>query len=357
MKLRLRAFTFAGIALLALSCGNPASTQTGPIAPLTYDSKEVTFLAVGDMMISRGVARAIDAAGDPSLPFRPLDEVFKSTDFNFGNLECPISGNDNVKGKGLIFNMNTKHVPGLVAANFKVVNLANNHAMDQRLPGLQNTQKVLKENNIEYLGVGDNLDQAWTPKIYEVKGVKFGFIGVSYASVNDGGIARNNYVARLEDYDRLKSTIAKLKPQVDFILVTMHAGIEYQRRPHKPQVDFAHAAVDYGADIVIGAHPHWIQVNEVYQGKYIFYSLGNFIFDQEWSRDTKEGLALRITVQKKEISTSIPLVTGFIRAARVKQIELIPVILEKYSTPRRATDEEQRQIFTKIGATEAVIKL
>ncbi|MEO6391397.1 MAG: CapA family protein, partial [Pyrinomonadaceae bacterium] len=172
MKFRIGKMFFAGIALLTLSCGNPASTQTGPTAPRTYETQEVTFLSVGDMMISRGVARAIDAAGDPLLPFRPLADVLKSTDFNFGNLESPISGNDNINGKGLIFNAHTKDIAGLTEYNFKVVNLANNHAMDQRLAGLQYSQKFLKEKGIEFLGVGDNLDQAWTPKVIEVKGVK-----------------------------------------------------------------------------------------------------------------------------------------------------------------------------------------
>jgi poly-gamma-glutamate synthesis protein (capsule biosynthesis protein) len=355
MRTRLGILALVAASVWAASCGGSSPNTSGPATPTKVATQDVTFLSVGDMMISRGVARAIDAAGDPLVPFRPMADVFKSTDFNFGNLECPVSGNDNVYGKGLIFNMHTKDVAGLLEYNFKVVNLANNHAMDQRLAGLQNTQKFLKEKNIEYLGVGDDLDQAWTPKIIEVKGVKFGFIGASYASVNDGGVTRNNYVARIEDHDRLKAAIASIRNRVDFVLVTMHSGIEYTRRPHQPQIDFAHAAIDGGADIVIGAHPHWIQVSEVYKGKYIYYSLGNFIFDQEWSRDTKEGLALRITVSKKSIPTAIPLWPNFAGLTSVKQIELIPVILEKYSTPRRATPDEAAAIFKKIEAPGAIV--
>jgi poly-gamma-glutamate capsule biosynthesis protein CapA/YwtB (metallophosphatase superfamily) len=174
--------------------------------------------------------------------------------------------------------------------------------------------------------------------------------------VNDGGVTRNDYVARIEDHDRLKAAIEKIRGQVDFILVTMHAGIEYTRKPEQHQIDFAHAAIDDGADIVIGAHPHWIQINELYKGKYIFYSLGNFIFDQEWSRDTKEGLALRITLAKKALPLPIPGLQNLIGDTGVKQIELMPVILEKYSTPRRASEEETKQIFAKIGATDAIMK-
>jgi poly-gamma-glutamate synthesis protein (capsule biosynthesis protein) len=357
MKIRVKSVSLLLLALaliVSASCG-----QTGtdaPLAPRAPITQDVSFVAVGDMMISRGVARAIDAAGDPLLPFRPLGDVLKSTDFNFGNLECPISGNDNINGKGLIFNMHTKDVAGLLEYNFKVVNQANNHAMDQRFPGLQNTMRFLKERNIEYLGVGNNLDEAWTPKVIEVKGVKFGFIGACYSSVNDGGVSRNNYVARIEDHDRLKAAIAKIRGQVDFILVTMHAGVEYTRRPNQAQIDFAHAAIDGGADMVIGAHPHWIQINEQYKGKYIFYSLGNFLFDQEWSRDTKEGLALKIQVTRRADGMSLPLLSRLNRKTAVSQIELIPVILEHYSTPRHATTEEAQAIFKKIEAPSAIIK-
>jgi poly-gamma-glutamate synthesis protein (capsule biosynthesis protein) len=280
-----------------------------------------------------------------------MHDVFRSTDFNFGNLEVPISGNNNVVGKGLVFNMHTRDIAGLKAYNFKVLNLANNHALDQGINGLRQTQRFLDEHGFTYLGVGDNLEQAWQPKTITVKDVKIGFVGASYASVNDGGVARNDYVARIEDKDRLKSAIDRLRAEgADFIVATMHAGVEYQRRPHQPQIDFAKSAIDFGADIVIGAHPHWAQIFETYKGKYIFYSLGNFIFDQEWSRDTKEGLALKITLYNRKSSAQPA------SASRVEQIELIPVVIENYSTPRPATEAEAQQILKKIGAPDRIIK-
>ncbi|MDQ3801947.1 MAG: CapA family protein, partial [Acidobacteriota bacterium] len=281
----------------------PPVEQSGVAEPERVTESRVTFLAVGDMMISRGVARSITRAGDPLLPFRKMDEIFRSTDFNFGNLEVPISGNNNVVGKGLVFNMHTRDLAGLKAYNFKVLNLANNHALDQGVSGLRRTQEFLSEHGFTYLGVGDNLEQAWQPKTITVKGVKIGFVGASYASVNDGGVARNDYVARIEDKDRLRQAIERLRGEgADFIVATMHAGVEYTRRPHEPQIEFARNAIDFGADMVIGAHPHWVQIFETYKGKYIFYSLGNFIFDQEWSRDTKEGLALKITLNNRKSS-------------------------------------------------------
>ncbi|MBL8194874.1 MAG: CapA family protein, partial [Blastocatellia bacterium] len=261
-----------------------------PTPIIEYKETKVTFLAVGDMMMSRGVNSVIARTNDPLRPFSGLAELLDSTDFNFGNLESPISGSDKPgPPHSLVFNTPIRNVEGLKRYKFKVLNLANNHALDQRAAGLENTRKVLAENEITYLGVGADLSEAWKPKIITVNGLKLGFLGASYASVNDGGVARNNLVARIEDTEYLKNSLESLKKDADFIVVTMHAGVEYVRQPHQPQIDFAHAAIDYGADLVIGAHPHWIQIIEKYKDKYIFYSLGNFIFDQEWSQDTKEG--------------------------------------------------------------------
>ena len=207
-------FFLIGLMIFSSACPQSSTPANQAVnkEPEKITENKVTFLAVGDMMISRGVARAIDRAGTPLAPFEKMKDVFLSTDFNFGNLECPISGRENVVGKGLVFNMRTKDLEGLKKYNFKVINFANNHAMDMGVNGLKNTHKVLDENGFTRLGTGENLDEAWTPKIYEVKGVKIGFVGVSYVSINDGsGAARNDYVARMEDKDRVKKAIEQLK--------------------------------------------------------------------------------------------------------------------------------------------------
>jgi poly-gamma-glutamate capsule biosynthesis protein CapA/YwtB (metallophosphatase superfamily) len=283
------------------------------------------------------------------VPFSALKDLFNSTDFNFANLESPVSGNDNRVGRGLVFNARRADTEGLVKYNFKVVNLANNHAMDQGLSGLNYTQQFLAEKGIEYLGVGPNKADAWKPKYLTVKGIKIGFIGVSYASLNDNGASTNDYVARIEEVDRLRASIKQAKSESDYVLVTMHAGTEYVRNPNQAQIDFARAAVDAGADIVIGAHPHWIQTFEKYKDKYIFYSLGNFIFDQ-MPPDRREGLVLNITLLKSEGGGREKPET------RGEKIELIPVMIERMGVPRRANEAEARAIMKKFGATEAILK-
>ena len=341
-----------------------ASQQTKNQDTLT----EVNFLAVGDIMLSRNVAGQIAKNGkDGNYPFSKLSELLVSTDFNFGNLESPYSGSDSYNPTGsLVFNAPTWTRSGLINANFGVLNLANNHAFDQGLEGLLYTKKILEEEmSIATIGAGKNLDEAWEGKVHSVRGVRVGFIGASYATLNDGGVATNNNVARIEDTKRLVQSINELKTRSDFIVVTMHAGTEYTRSPNSAQVEFAHSAIDAGADIVIGAHPHWIQTFETYKGKQIFYSVGNFVFDQEWSQDTKEGLVLKITLEKsgtcnqttnrqQQVACGDSL-QGSNVGAKLKQIELIPIIIENYSQPRLANELEKQRILKKIDATTNVI--
>lgn len=328
-----------------------------------------TFLAVGDIMLSRGVAAFIRDKTGPThgevstnAPFLKMADLFKSTDFNFANLESPFDPKftGTTGGHSMIFSAPLTTINGLIDYNFKILNLANNHAFDQGLAGLNYTREILDQSSIQHIGTGENLDQAWQPAIVDANGIKIGFIGASYASINDSGKTTNDYVARIEDLDRLKSSILNLKSKSDFIVVTMHAGTEYTRTPNAAQTAFAHVAIDDGADMVIGAHPHWVQTVEKYQGKYIFYSLGNFIFDQAWSQDTKEGLTLKITLSKlgsknpqAPDAANLDDLQGSRIPAKLESVELLPVIIEN-SQPRPTTIDEGKRILKKIGLSTFV---
>ncbi len=349
------------------------------------NNNEISFLAVGDIMLSRNVAAKMVKAKNPLLPFSQLEELLLNTDFNLGNLESPFSGKDSYPQTGsLVFNAPRWAMQGLREYNFKVLSLANNHTLDQGLKGLIYTKNYLAQNNIQAIGTGQNLTEAWQPAVVEVKGVKIGFIAASYASFNDNGQKTNSQVARIEDLINLKSAIAQAKMSADLVVVNMHAGIEYKHKPNSAQIKFAHAAIDYGADLVIGHHPHWAQTIEKYNGsplhptckkssfdnpvtvkddkkyqvldlgngcggKYIFYSLGNFIFDQMWSTETRQGLAVKFTVNVNNQTSGVK--------AALKKAELIPVIIDNYSTPRLANTKESKIILKSIGVVDGVIKL
>ena len=379
-----------------------------------------TFLAVGDIMLSRNVAAAIQKSSDADLPFEKMSDVLKSTDFNFANLEspaslpllnkegCPSASDSSaealakeeggvVGGHSMIFGAPCSYIKGLADYNFKVLNLANNHAFDQGLGGLDYTRTLLDQNNILHEGTGDNLDEAWQPAVVTANGIKICFIGASFSSINDSGKTTNNYVARIEDIENLKLKIENSKSVCNFTVVTMHAGTEYTRTPNQAQIAFAHAAINDGADMVIGAHPHWVQTIEKYcplqssppfQGgvspeapakgdgvvgaqnstpscsnpKYIFYSLGNFIFDQAWSQETMQGLTLKITLSKANVpnpeapgAASLDDLQGNRLPATLQQIELIPVIITN-SQPRPATADETKKILNEIGQKENILK-
>ncbi len=323
-----------------------------------------TFLAVGDIMLSRNVAQAIKNSGNINKPFLPMSAILNGTDFNFGNLESPVAPKyPIVGGHSLIFGAASSTLLALKDYKFQILNLANNHALDQGLAGINSTISSLDYFAIAHVGTGNSLEEAWQPAQVTTKnGIKICFIGASYASINDSGKTLNSYVARIQDLDRLKTSIKESKSLCDFVVVTLHAGTEYTRYPNLEQTTFAHSAIDYGADIVIGAHPHWVQTIEKYQGKYIFYSLGNFIFDQEWSQETKEGLTLKITVSKKQSDNpTIPKAAksedlqGGRISATISSIELIPVIVEDYSTPRMANEIESAAILKKINQTQTIL--
>lgn len=325
------------------------SKQTAPSNPtdeILPTVRTVRFLAVGDIMLSRGVAYASTLAHDPKLPFSSLHETLLGNDFNFGNLESPFSGNDHFSNaQTLLFNAPGYMLPGLTDNKFTVLNLANNHAMDQGSSGLIYTKELLGKNNINTVGTGATLEEAWTPKLVTYNGITIGFVGASYSSENDNGKSKNNFVARIEDTDRLQEAIVAAKAKADYVIVTMHAGTEYTRTANAAQIAFAHAAVDDGADMVIGAHPHWIQNIEQYKDKYIFYSLGNFIFDQDWSQTTKEGLTLDITLTKSSGR----------QAATIQTLTLMPVVIEKKAVPRAATEIESKAILSSIGITSPAL--
>jgi poly-gamma-glutamate synthesis protein (capsule biosynthesis protein) len=132
--------------------------------------------------------------------------------------------------------------------------------------------------------------------------------------------------------DKMTEAVREAKQKSDFVIVSMHSGAEYAERPNNSQVNFAHAAIDAGADLIIGHHPHVVQTVEKYKGKFIFYSLGNFVFDQPQSEETKEGLAVKIYFVKSGIN----------------KISLLPVVMKNLAQPRMANKKEADKILQKL---------
>lgn len=294
-------------------------------------SSEVTLLLVGDIMLSRFVGTRIARAQDPGLPFKNLASLLASADVTFGNLEAPFLDSGPRVTEGMVFKAEPQTVQGLAAAGFDVVSIANNHALDRGIRGLRYTRDWLLKHNILPVGAGDSDAETHEGRIVRTKGQGVGFLAYSYFD-------KPPYIAGLES-ERLREDITRLKKVADFVVVSVHAGSEYTVQPHRQQIAFAHTAIDAGADIVVGHHPHWIQPVERYNGGLILYSLGNFVFDQSWSQRTMEGLVAELKLRK----------------GRPASVRLYPIVIERGCCPRLADSSEARQILKKINMKSATL--
>lgn len=322
---------------------------SGPLAIAAFSicgvapPRTLRIVLVGDIMLSRGVAARMAQARDPLLPFTGISALLDSSDCNFGNLESPFATPDRpdgvAGGRSLFFAAPYSAVRGLKRYRFHILSLANNHAFDQDEEGLEATLRHLSDSGIKAVGAGRNLDEAWRAEVFEAEGTRVGFLAASYASINDGGKEVNEQVARIEDTARLKAGIRKLKQRADVVIVSMHAGTEYTAEPDPAQVAFAHAAIDAGADVVLGSHPHWVQPAERYGRGLIFYSLGNFVFDLEGVAE--QGLAVKLVIDSRGLALA----------------ELCPVRIEMRCCPRPANPAESREILKRMRAASTLFRL
>jgi poly-gamma-glutamate synthesis protein (capsule biosynthesis protein) len=291
---------------------------------------EITLVLVGDIMLSRNVGSKIRAADDPDLPFKNVTALLAG-DAAFANLEAPFLDSGAPVTAGVSFKVEPFAVAGLKNAGFTVVSCANNHILDRGRTGLDYTLKLLQENGIAASGCGANAMNAHRSAILQVQGKKLGFLSYAYSPFSP-------LVAGLE-IEAMQKDVRALKDQVDIIVVSLHAGTEYTLNPAATQKNFAHAAIDAGADVVVGHHPHWIQTVEQYKSGLIFYSLGNFVFDQNWSQKTSEGLVVKLRLQDGQLKTA----------------ELLPVIMENNCCPRPANAEEADAILQSLHASSTII--
>jgi poly-gamma-glutamate capsule biosynthesis protein CapA/YwtB (metallophosphatase superfamily) len=281
---------------------NAASSTT--TTSVTTNTASAHLLFVGDIMVDRGVETSVknNLNGDFGRLFENIGSTLKSADVVFGNLEGPVTTKGPNVGSRFSFAMNQKILPALVNNNFKMVSFANNHVGDRSNSGFADTLTNLDSAGLAYTGAGQNLDETTRPKIITVNGMKIGFIGCTdvgptwlAATITKPGIL-------LCSNPNLGAIIAAARPAVDFLIFSAHWGVEYHPRTTHQQ-DLAHLVIDNGADMVIGHHPHVIEATETYKGKFIAYSMGNFIFDQYFSNDTMHGLVVDVVVTTHAITS------------------------------------------------------
>lgn len=253
-------------------------TPLAKITPTqTVSVPKTTILVTGDVMLGRSVNTRINKYKDVSFPFRKTRDLLNSADITLINLENPLVDPCPITDTGMIFCAPTTSVEGLQWAGVDVANIANNHINNYGQDGYKSTLTTLDVSGIK---PSDSDHFILIPK----NNLMFGFVGFDLV----GKRWKNEDVARI---------VKQAKSWSDVLVVSFHWGAEYQNTQGTSQIEYGHLAVDNGADLVIGTHPHVIQPIEEYKGVPIVYSLGNFIFDQMWSEDTKKGLVIKFTFE------------------------------------------------------------
>lgn len=283
MKLtRRRALTLAGLPLLG---GLPISRTAEQPAP---EPVRTRLILGGDVMLSRHVGRVARARRDPAFPLRDLAPVLQSADIAFVNLESPFSDRGSVVEHGMIFKAEPEMIAALELAGVDVVSTANNHARDQGSHGVEFTLDLLQRHQIAVAGTGISAEAAHAGAVIERNGIKFGFLAYTFDQSNGNHADVDDRVAVM-DIARMREDVAKLAARAGVIVVSMHAGAEYSPKSNAQQISFARAAIDAGARVVVGHHPHVTQPWERYGEGVIFYSLGNLVFDQFQRAETQRG--------------------------------------------------------------------
>ena len=287
----------------------------------------LTMSMVGDVMMGRYVEEVTDSHGFDYL-FRYMKPYFNASDYVSGNYEHPALAKDVSKYEeadtAIRLNSYADGVEAVKNAGFSVMTLANNHMMDFEEQGLLDTINEFDNAKMDYVGVGRNITEAKENINYQdVKGVRIATLGFTDV-YGKNAVAKNNQAGLLNSNpDLLFKMIGDAKDakkgNADLVVVNMHWGQEYATSATGRQTELAKAVIDAGADIIIGHHPHVVQSFDVYKDGLIFYSLGNFVFDQGWTR-TKDSAMVQYHLTDDGQAT----------------VDVVPLQI-KEATPRPAT--------------------
>jgi poly-gamma-glutamate synthesis protein (capsule biosynthesis protein) len=262
---------------------------------------ETTMQFFGDIMLDRSVATAAGAKGLDYL-FEKIrgaeDRFYKGVDLFMGNLEGPFAEQRIKTSKSIAFRFDPALATQLKNYNFGAVTLANNHSFDMGKSNFQFTEKTLALNGIKYCG--SQYAESADLNLFLDKGDNFPEPVVFVCVEN---------IDHEIDKTKMAEIIARAKQQARYVILQVHGGIEYRRLSSNKQRELYRSFIDEGATAVIGHHPHVVEELEVYKGKPIVYSLGNYIFDQYFSNDTQEGLSVGVVLAE----------------GRVKELHLFPL--------------------------------
>ncbi|MBD1860989.1 MULTISPECIES: CapA family protein [Trichocoleus] len=306
-----------------------AALETVPVVQhqnlLNPDDPAVTLMFGGDVTLSDAFEDLVGQ--DYNWAFADMKE-YRQADVAMVNLENPLTrATSPLPDKQFNFKADPESVEVLTDGGIDIVTLANNHAMDYEASGLIETLETLEQAGIHHIGAGRDIKEARRPEILEVKGQRIAYLGYYDADLHaaDIDVAGTNPTRN----DRIAEDIRAIRKQVDWIVVNYHWGEELAEYPVDMQIQLAHHTIDKGADLVVGHHPHVLQGAEIYKGRPIVYSLGNFIFGGN-SRSDYDTAVLKVALRDKQM-----------------KVEFLPVEVTQYQ-PRIVSGDRGEQILNQI---------
>ncbi|MFN8585810.1 MAG: CapA family protein [Dehalococcoidia bacterium] len=353
MRIGRRAFlqsTLAALTGAAVACASDASgdvrierratssvvaASPGATAvPTAAVDPAIRIGAVGDLMFARDITTLMLQHG-AGYPFERVRPLFEGLDFLVGNMEGTFTTRGSALTKTYTFRTPPELATGLTAAGFDLVALANNHAFDFGSVSLEDTLAALQRAGVVSVGAGTTEAAARAGYVAEVRGKRVA--ALSYSGVDESGFATPGGpgVARAT-VEAVREDVQRLAPLADYVLVFMHAGVEYTRAPSDLQRAIAYAAIESGADVVIGSHPHVLQGWERHHDGLILYSLGNFVFDLDTDDLSNFG--------GPPFETAVAVLT--LRPDAPPAVEFRPAYIDPIEDrPRPATSDETARVM------------
>jgi len=310
-----------------------AANLTAALQTALAPEPDVKVTAVGDIMLARLLGELIEQ-GKLEFPFAPVAPHLQNADLTIGNMESALGTLGQPEDKVYTFRAPPEAAQSLALAGFDVVSLANNHALDYGPEALLQGIDLLNAANVAPVGAGADYAAAHQPYLTEINGLKLAVLG--YVNVGMEGsppyFVTESWTATettpgvaWANPEEIMADVTAVHDQTDLVIVILHSGLEYVEQPGPEQIAAAYAAIDAGADIVIGHHPHILQGIEYYKDGVIVYSLGNFAFQIDGDPGTA---ILNVWLDKDGVHS----------------MELIPALVQESGQPRLATEEEAEPI-------------
>lgn len=306
--------------------GPASSTAVTTTAPSAPAHPQVTLAVVGDLMLGRTVGDRILADG-PRAPLEAVQPLLAGADLTIGTLETAIGTAGTPEAKAYTFQAPPESIATLAYGGFDVLTLANNHSLDFGEAGLAETVDLLDDAGIAHVGAGVDAGAAHAPAVLERAGLSLAFL--AYADVPDeyAGYPMSDWAAgdsspgiAWADPEQISADVAGLTSEHDHVVVLLHSGTEGSDQVDDAQRRAADAALDAGATLVLGSHPHVLQAIEQDDGRLVAWSLGNFVFDGfegYYEQRGVESVVLSITLDETGVTsfepTPVRLVDGFPR--------------------------------------------